>query len=99
MLKRVYFHEKNGYFETRFAFVSGLDYRLVPHGVLIAVMPSQPLLPAVSCIGRIAKTEFRPAFGLVVKVAINKNLSFAFRFTADLDEVLRVHSLYLSLLN
>jgi len=85
MLKRVYFHEKNGYFETRFAFGSGLDYRLVPHEVLIAVMLPLQLLLAESFVERIAKTKFRPAFGPVVKVAINESLSLAFRLAADLD--------------
>jgi len=48
-------------------------------------MPSRLLLPAVSRVERIAETEFRPAFGPVVKVTIDKSLGLAFRLAADLD--------------
>jgi hypothetical protein len=55
-----------------------------------------PLLQALRHIERIAETKLRPAFGPVVKVTIDKSLGLAFRLAADLDYIMRIHSLTLS---
>jgi hypothetical protein len=73
--------------------------RICAHwGLVIDAVPYVPLLPAVCHVKRIAETKFRPAFDPVVKVTIYKSLGLVFRLAADLDYIMRIHSLHLSLL-
>jgi hypothetical protein len=51
------------------------------------VRPLDPLFSKILNVGWVAKTAFRPSFGLVVEVAIDESLSFTFRLMAYSDYV------------